>query len=790
MHRRSFSERLGNGGTQSWQGAWWRQIHLLAVVGTMLLLGVVGVAGGRWALSSATPHLARALPSAQGGEAEIELVAEHGGEVIDVAAGPRHVYVVIGTRLLVLDGGFEAGERPLAVHAMDDARIEALATTGDGRLVAIERDRASRRGLVVYDLSDPLAPRALSRFVPQGTRSISGDGHLVAEGDRAWVASASGLVAFHLDGPNGPYDTGGWRLPHDARYGSLTWLSFGLNGGYLVGATSQLDRGTPGPVPTPCRDRACPTPRPNPFQRLRLWSFDVRPEAGLKRIDVVDVEGDQARAATGERWVAVAGDAEPAIVLWRVAADGALRRDSELPLSWVFSESRRSTVGIEMAMAGDHLWLDTGNQLALIELRADEPRHLGVVSNGWEQRRPGWWGRGLRMLGRSDGSVLLAEGPYGLRRAGRDRLGRALPVVAADIGAAFVYKVVADRDGAWALEGVYPQVDGLWRARNDGLLRQVSTYPGLSVERSTEIDVAASHERLFVAWGDRLGSWRDADRDATPVASRVGGGDFVAGSMRRVVASPLGSSVLVNHHGLWERWRIEEGRVTQRATLSGMGTGSGVEPVLAGDVPWALARRDGQLTLVAGRLKGQQLVPQWPGMALTSTPVALAGDLRLVAMVHTSGTTLRLTLVGWDETMQPRGLGELDMPGGGGGAAPAIALDRGVAWVAYLDGTDTVLVAVDISVPLAPRELARTKLGGGRGVMERLFVAAAPSRSWLAGFGGGQLYEFRLRRPATPTPDGPTRPPPTRRPTPEPTPTPAPTERSSSATIALPWAQR
>ena len=129
----------------------------------------------------------------------VELVAQIGGAAAAVAVQGRHVYLAVGTRVLVLDASDPA--QPVVVG--QSAPLPDVVR----RIVAQDRYAylaAGRAGLRVFDIGEPSAPRELAA-VATARPAIS----IALYRNHAYVTEAGGGIRiFDLRDPRQPSEAG------------------------------------------------------------------------------------------------------------------------------------------------------------------------------------------------------------------------------------------------------------------------------------------------------------------------------------------------------------------------------------------------------------------------------------------------------------------------------------------------------------------------------------------------------------------------------------------------------
>ncbi len=758
-----------------------------------------------WSLTSSTlagsrsqpfepPSLQAAQPAQRAGAASLERVAQHGGYVEGLAVEGDHIYAAVGARLLVLDADFAEGALPLATVMLDVEQIYHVAGTGDGRLVVYAQTDAEVSALLVLDLEDPLAPHEVSRWRQEGGGPIAfRDGsRLIARPGQVWLASFDGVRAFDLESEGGIRVASRWKFPLDGRFVRANWHSVGLIGDRLIGATNQVDLGTPGPPPTPCpgggSNPACPTPRVKPLARQRLWTLDARSGVPLTQVGQapIDLIGDDIPVYVGDRWVATTVGETGTVELWTIT-EGTLAREKVLSKEWLREAGITRVAGLSLATSGDLLWLGNSRQLHAVDLGRPQPQHLGVITGpnlGTSQYvRPAR----ARLFPVPQGDLLLAGA--GVRRVPRDHLGRPLPVLEATTATDHALRVAADPDGAWAVLGPgHDDLSRLWRIPEEGAARFVT--------RSLHSAMAFQGERLVVANTDGLRAWREVDASRPFQTSSIELDSSAPARFDRLVAGAPEDGLLAREEGwgnLWH-WLAPDG-VRRRVGFGSMLTLSANHPVLAEGVPWILrSEAAGSITIVAGEVDGNVLQPRPPGMVLPPSALAWAGHEKRIVVLHDMALragTMRLVVIGWDDPARPRLLGEItvsDDPLRSG--TGSVVLDDSIAWVALQEVGGVVVSAIDLTLPSFPEVIAHRDLSGATLRQGGPVFAARGETAWVGDDLTGAIHQLRLQRPATPS--APTRPPPTATRTTLPSATPTPTAEPTPTPpfIALPWAAR
>lgn len=184
---------------------------LCTVVPLALALGLLLLVGVGFADSAALVRGSRSgssdrfqVEEATEAEQVLQVVGQMGGAVTDLAADDNHVYVAIGPRIAVLEGG--TGEEPRLVGlgpVLDDV-VRGITLAGDHLVAA-----AGLGGLYVLDLATPSEPKVVGRLATDG-RAL----HVAASGFTAYAAAGQALLVVDISQPSDPLEVASLPLPY------------------------------------------------------------------------------------------------------------------------------------------------------------------------------------------------------------------------------------------------------------------------------------------------------------------------------------------------------------------------------------------------------------------------------------------------------------------------------------------------------------------------------------------------------------------------------------------------
>ena len=659
----------------------------------------------------------------------IEILAEHGGEVTAVVADAHYVYAALGSRLVVLPspdrapGGANADPwTALSTAPPEGQRLRALAVPGPGLLVAATEGPHGR--LLVYQIDESGEPERVGALELRGRA-----GPMVARGSHAWIGV--GEVLWHVD--LGSPDRPRMRLVFGAER-AFTHLA--LAGTVLLAATEAVT-GPPRPVGS------------------RLITLATAADGTLSELEHELRPGEVTGLAADDSWVAIIeNDGLLALYHHEDGRNRTLRSQRDSRSAPVLANPSRQW--LQVAFGTGRLWLARPGHLLTALEPAAEPdgpltsmplseTELTALSTTW------------------NGSPLLALGITGLAYEpwvpGRSRM-------SATLAAGHWLDVDGAEDGtAWAIRAA----DGESETRQLHHVRITDTHPVASLARAASI---ANDGRWLYAFADgRLWRWDIADPDAPRGPLDLGFKDTApSGRGADTIAGATGGRVLLSRQLLAiDEAGVEE--IHQVRFLNSVATRA-----LTAEHAWGVVSAS-MRTIRLMAMDARDASRLQPGLILTGrsqvAALAVAGDLAVAAGTSPTNARDELTVLSAIDPAHPRVLGVIDLTGSP--QAP-MAFAPPFAWLMEHHDGLMLLGVFDLGLPSLPDAMGQVSLGATAVALD-----AVGDRAWLA-TADGRLLAFRVRRASAR--DMPSKTPPSPTPTTGPSPMPSATPQPTAATAA------